>query len=541
MMNIVDATGQSLLYLATKYSNFTITEYLISCDCDVNARDIFGWTPLMIAARTEVDPRLASLLLHHGADVFVANSSGQNALQMYLYRTTRKQNMQLLYDFLQKVSQSSKDNEDLLVKLKEARCRLDTLVHLRNAQVTKMLLDQRNYIDYHESVYSVANCMANCTECGYEANLKALLQYGERVEQRRRIFLYGFDCFLAESDTSDRSLKFIEIFIRVLIDSQILDQNTSEFVDELFFQSTEQQLRVMVNSDLNSYVKSEFNYEPVAYIFGNLNPGVFQLIQSEKISVHARGRDGKSALHVAVEANIDEHINYLLEMGADPNASDEHGATPIFYAADVEGHYDWDQKSVASLLKHGADLQICDNDGRVFIEYVEYNDGSANVFSSILAHLAMLQSRKIPIKDAFVRFINSHDDLAQFHEIMRQQIERMKSHHLCDTLTLFVALTESLEFVSRRVRPLDLYTTDATYFYEDHNLEEYHSYYTDILCDRIIMAYSICKSRDRVVTVIFDCIPLFQPYYLVVEKICSFLTYDDLRQIAYPFKKLPCK
>jgi hypothetical protein len=52
---------------------------LIDAGADLNARDDNGWTPLMVAARSET-PEIVTLLIEAGADVNAMNDNGYTPL-----------------------------------------------------------------------------------------------------------------------------------------------------------------------------------------------------------------------------------------------------------------------------------------------------------------------------------------------------------------------------------------------------------------------------------------------------------------------------
>ena len=70
---------------------------------------------------------------------------------------------------------------------------------------------------------------------------------------------------------------------------------------------------------------------------------------------------GDTALLLAVKQNRHPKsfvcVNYLLQLGANPNISDERGATPLFYTANKPNF-------TKILLKHGANVHMFDKFGR---------------------------------------------------------------------------------------------------------------------------------------------------------------------------------
>jgi ankyrin repeat protein len=56
---------------------------------------------------------------------------------------------------------------------------------------------------------------------------------------------------------------------------------------------------------------------------------VIRTLADAGVSVHARNGAGETALHWAVDWRAEHAVNTLLDMGADPNAVDERGNTPL--------------------------------------------------------------------------------------------------------------------------------------------------------------------------------------------------------------------
>eukprot|EP00736_Rhodelphis_marinus_P001858 Rmarinus@m.21670 len=72
---------------------------------------------------------------------------------------------------------------------------------------------------------------------------------------------------------------------------------------------------------------------------------------------------GKSNLHKAVEERDDEIVAELIRKGADVEAMDLRGCTPLFYAAGLD-YKSFDMDCLVVLVQNGALLEIADADGR---------------------------------------------------------------------------------------------------------------------------------------------------------------------------------
>lgn len=75
--------------------------------------------------------------------------------------------------------------------------------------------------------------------------------------------------------------------------------------------------------------------------------------------VDARGRYGRTALHLAIMRDHEDIVKLLLDAGADPNVADEKGKTCLHWAV-------WNTDSTMSemLIGGGADVNAVDNEGR---------------------------------------------------------------------------------------------------------------------------------------------------------------------------------
>jgi cytohesin len=81
---------------------------------------------------------------------------------------------------------------------------------------------------------------------------------------------------------------------------------------------------------------------------------------------NAKDNIGWTPLHWAAHKGRVEIVELLLERGANPNAKDNIGWTPLYRAAYC-GHVE----IVMILLEHGADPRIADNGGHIPLDYAK--------------------------------------------------------------------------------------------------------------------------------------------------------------------------
>jgi len=91
---------------------------------------------------------------------------------------------------------------------------------------------------------------------------------------------------------------------------------------------------------------------------------IFKLIQRGALHGEAVDGNGKTALHWAAWNGIESSCKTLLRNGAQVNAKDVNGQTPLMMAVAGRGYI----KIVKILLRSGANIKIADDFGRTALE-----------------------------------------------------------------------------------------------------------------------------------------------------------------------------
>ncbi|BBF23288.1 ankyrin repeat domain-containing protein [Sutterella megalosphaeroides] len=110
-------------------------------------------------------------------------------------------------------------------------------------------------------------------------------------------------------------------------------------------------------------------FDPVAALFEDLQRGTDERLEVYRaLRPEAEDEYGMTMLAHAARAGDSEAVELMLERGADPNAPDRSGRTPLFHVA--EGPHDWVSHPedivyiVEDLLKYGADVDHADDSGK---------------------------------------------------------------------------------------------------------------------------------------------------------------------------------
>ena len=150
------------------------------------------------------------------------------------------------------------------------------------------------------------------------------------------------------------------------------------------------------------------------------------------------GCEGKTPLHMA---NTPDQIRALLDAGADVNATDDYGATPLHLQSISPRPTAENLEIVKMLLEAGADLQAETKDGLPAWKYVRLRSSVAT------SHLDTYND----IADAANDSGASIDDYLAAHPEAQERLDSFMEHHLADAqirATLLEA-TVGPEFISK--------------------------------------------------------------------------------------------
>ncbi|KAL3459792.1 ankyrin repeat-containing domain protein [Aspergillus heterothallicus] len=124
--------------------------------------------------------------------------------------------------------------------------------------------------------------------------------------------------------------------------------------------------RPLPNLEMIKVIVEKFNADINLRFGQGMDRGRHELPFSSRMVSNKQYQPGDTALHYIAQGGHWWHesaIKYLLEKGADPNAQNEHGMTPLYYAARPQHLGGYRQKEIVQLLLDGgADVNIAAKD-----------------------------------------------------------------------------------------------------------------------------------------------------------------------------------
>jgi ankyrin repeat protein len=93
------------------------------------------------------------------------------------------------------------------------------------------------------------------------------------------------------------------------------------------------------------------------------------LVRRSGVDLNDRGNQGRTLLHGAANRGTLKAVRWLLEHGADPNALDEHGRSPLHVCA----RRNTSTSVVRLLIEAGSDIGARDASGNTALDYAVEN------------------------------------------------------------------------------------------------------------------------------------------------------------------------
>lgn len=333
-----DITGATPLHEAVRYGDIDIAKALLESGADVNAEDNLGKTPVMLVIPEDKREAMYSLLIEHAADVAKKDAYGDTVLHTATMTSLTPSILELLVAGGADVNARNKDGvSPLLIAVQKRNFAHVKFYAERGADInaadkagtTPLSLALKDGQAMLEMLVNRTNALSH--DSNGNTPLHTAVIVNASIEQIRYLISLTDDINARNSDGNNALYLAVE--------------RNNKKIGELLLAK---------NADIFSTNNANDSPLHLALKKGGDTQG--WLITSRTIS--ATDGSGNTALHYAVEWGLKKAALSLIEKGANPEAKNANGETPLFSAAKTN-----DPAMTALIVKGGSSIKARDNFG----------------------------------------------------------------------------------------------------------------------------------------------------------------------------------
>lgn len=294
-----------------------VLELLLENDFDIDAKDSYGATPLIIAAENG-HVEVLRILLDKGASINAVNYRGESAL----YWAARNGHKAALEFLLEKGADLIKDDEEWSA--------LNWLIVNGDVELTKVLLSSSVELDTDgDGINEALNLAA---EEGKEAIVQILLDHGANINAQDWVGSTALDF---------ASTVGHEATVQVLLQNGANVNSKDKYGNSALHWavSFEGVVRMLLEKGSDVDAKNDIGQTPLIWSAQSGSPTVTAILLDHNADVNLQDVAGLTPLHKAVLGGFESIVQLLLKHGADPKMKDEDGWTPL-HCAVVKKHDD---------------------------------------------------------------------------------------------------------------------------------------------------------------------------------------------------------
>jgi ankyrin repeat protein len=346
-INIKDASGAAALHEAARAGNIAAMELLLSRGADPDTQDAKGNSALHLGIPPENHREAISLLLAYQANSNLRDEHGDSPLHIVI---TLNRNSGIVQALLS-------GGTDVSIRNIDGKTALYLAVEEGRTEIIPLLLS------YQSDIFAADNGGITPFERALEMGnpvLSALIT-PETVFQTDS----AGNTMLHKAIENSADVKTINLILehRALVNARNREGDTSLHLAVRLNEAESGELLIARGADI--FAPNAKGETPLYLVFHS--PGGVRRWMINSHTVMARDGLGNGILHYAAQWRIDSHIPYIVQQGADLEAKNAAGETPLFvavkYTAETAGRGSSAGSTIKALVAAGASLNSRDNLG----------------------------------------------------------------------------------------------------------------------------------------------------------------------------------
>ena len=379
-VNIKDNKNKTALIYAASNKNSEITEALINAKADVNAKDDKGYTALMYAVMND-KTLAAKQLIEAKAGINVKYDDGTTLLIHAV-----KNNSSVIVEAL------INSNIDVNIKDKNDKTPLMYAAESGFLEITKNLISAKADVNikdnkgYSALMYAVMNDKTSVAKQFIEAKADINVKYDDgttllilAIKNSSVIFdtliEANIDVNVRDKNgktplmyaTKNSRLWITANLIAAKADVNARDNNGDTALIHASEEGYNHIIRELLKSDAEVNVINKYNCDALFKAVSNQYSSVVQTLLDAGAEASRHYANGKTLLHKVAEKahwkGWSDIWESLLDHGADVNARDDKGYTPLMYSLDHSWTFTAELGMPRALVQKGANVEIKANDG----------------------------------------------------------------------------------------------------------------------------------------------------------------------------------
>ena len=332
----------------------------IESGANVNAKNEYGWTPLLIAAANNKDALVSSALIQAGADVNASNDGWTSLIRAVCFNENPEVTSVLI-----------QAGADIHAKNNYGKTALEYAIEDKNEKIIELLTRADTVPSMTDSDF-----VDLCAEGSLEQIVQAV-KNGANVNAR------GSDNEMTPLMTAawrsdeDSTLEIIAVLIEAGAD---VNARNVDGMTPLMWTAhrvfSPEVSKALIEAGADVSARCDFGNTALIWAeMGASSPEIVTVLVNAGVDVNASNSDKYTALMYAAGSNPNtgSAIN-LIKAGANVNASGNDGQTPLIQAA----RWTLNPEMITTLLNNGADPKMKDNSGKTAIDYAKENENLIN-------------------------------------------------------------------------------------------------------------------------------------------------------------------